>query len=370
MDDHTTDLTPEQVLAEVATEAAEELDTDFILYNGAITRNGADEFILQLMVRCLRANVVLILVTRGGNADSAYRIARHLQNCYGRFTLFVSGYCKSAGTLIATGAHELVMSEYGELGPLDVQMSKRDELWESQSGLAVEDTLIALQHRAQETFVGFLLNLKEGSGGSVSLKMATEVATSMTSGLFAPIYGQIDPLHVGEAGRAMNITSEYGQRLLEVGKNIEQAKLLQIISGYPSHEFVIDLKEANQLFKSVRQPDERESLLAALLGARALLPSNSNDLEPPTIHFLSPEPAGSDAEDQGTSTNGGHHEQSADSSKRALTGVAQDADPKSAEDGRSEGEAVEELPIPHDYETSGVGQEIPGERPVGTDLND
>lgn len=63
---------------------------------------------------------------------------------YERFTLFVSGLCKSAGTLVAVGAHELIMSDYGELGPLDVQMPKQDAVWEMQSGLTVMSTLNTL----------------------------------------------------------------------------------------------------------------------------------------------------------------------------------------------------------------------------------
>ncbi len=52
------------------------------------------------------------MVTEGGDADPAYRIARCLQDHYDRFSLFVSGYCKSAGTLVALGAHELQMKAY------------------------------------------------------------------------------------------------------------------------------------------------------------------------------------------------------------------------------------------------------------------
>ena len=61
--------------------------------------------------------------------------------------LYVSGYCKSAGTLVATGAHKLIMSDHGELGPLDVQMSKKDNFWKKESGLIVMNTLTALQKR-------------------------------------------------------------------------------------------------------------------------------------------------------------------------------------------------------------------------------
>ncbi len=43
--------------------------------------------------------------------------------------------------------------------------------------------------KALETFENFLLSIKAGSQGSITLKTATEVATTMTTGLFAPLYG-------------------------------------------------------------------------------------------------------------------------------------------------------------------------------------
>jgi hypothetical protein len=344
--------TPEEV---VATIVSDQLDADIILYNGAIFRDGADSLVKACISRRRRSNVVLILVTQGGDADSAYRIARCLQNGYGHFTLYVSGYCKSAGTLIATGAHELVMSEYGELGPLDVQMSKRDELWESQSGLAVQDTLTTLEHHALETFVHVLLSLKQGSGGAVSLKMATEIATSMTSGLFAPIYGQIDPLHVGEAGRAMNIASQYGGRLFASGKNIGDEALSHIISGYPSHEFVIDREEASGLFYSVRAPTQEERLLVETLGPNALFPVNLVDQAPPIIQFLSPELNDPDTEDNKGPLTGGDHAQSADAAKYEIAGVAQDAHPQPTENGSGERETLEPARIPPDGQERGGG---------------
>ena len=240
------------------------------------------------------------------------------------------------------------MSEFGELGPLDVQMSKRDELWESQSGLAVQDTLTTLQHHALDNFVNVLLNLKQGSGGTVSLKMATEIATSMTSGLFAPIYGQIDPLHVGEAGRAMNIASQYGGRLFASGGNIETDALRQIISGYPSHEFVIDREEASRLFNHIRAPTPQERLLAETLGFSALFPVSLDDQAPPIIQFLSSELDDPETADDESPFTGGDHEQPTDAEKREFAGVTQDAHPQPTENGSGEREAIEPARIPPD----------------------
>ena len=250
---------------------ANEPDRDVILYNGPLVRPWDNAFIQLCATRRKRPNVVLILVTEGGDADCAYRIARCLQTQYESFQLFVTGYCKSAGTLLATGAHELIMSNHGELGPLDVQLSKKDELWQRQSGLIGMDTLRALQGSAFEAFEQFFLQLKSRSGDTVSLRTATEIATELTSGLFAPLYTQVDPLDIGEARRAMSIANDYGDRLFQQSRNIAGEDVLErLTSGYPSHGFVIDRLEAEELFLNVREPTEQESALAIALGSDAL----------------------------------------------------------------------------------------------------
>ena len=267
---------------------AEELDSDVIHYNGPILRPADQLFINSCITRCRRKNAILLLVTMGGDADPAYRIARCLQTKYERFSLYVSGYCKSAGTLVALGAHELIMSDHGELGPLDVQMSKKDELWETQSGLTVMDTLAALKDNAFSAFETFFLHTKAKSSGSITLRTASQIATEITTGLFAPLYSQVDPLHIGEAGRAMSIAGHYGRRLLLDGRNIETKELDFIMSEYPSHGFVIDRREASVLFKNVREPREVESLLAKKLGNPARWPDELELGEPP-FNFLSTE---------------------------------------------------------------------------------
>ena len=48
---------------------------------------------------------------------------------------YVDTVCKSAGTILALGADVIIMSQYAELGPIDVQLQKEDEVGESTSGL-------------------------------------------------------------------------------------------------------------------------------------------------------------------------------------------------------------------------------------------
>lgn len=263
---------PEEHLTRVADSVADTRNADVALYNGDLYRGVDTDIISQCTQRNKRNNVLVILVTEGGNADVAYRIARCFQGQYKHFTLFVSGLCKSAGTLVAVGAHKLIMSDHGELGPLDVQMPKQDAVWEMQSGLTVMSTLNTLQYKATSTFGQIFSSLVQGPS-SITLKTAAEIATRMTIGLYSPLYSQVDPLYIGEAGRAMSIASHYGGQLLKEGKNITPENLGKIISEYPSHSYVIDREEATtKLFRSVEEPSEEEINLARCLGTQALVP--------------------------------------------------------------------------------------------------
>ncbi len=97
----------------------------------------------------------------------------------------------------------------------------------------------------------------------------------MTADLYSPLYSQVDPLHIGEAGRAMLIALDYGSQLLENGQNITPGNLHKIISEYPSHSYVIDRKEADKLFHSVAEPSHEERILAECMGDLALIPKFS-----------------------------------------------------------------------------------------------
>lgn len=276
-----------QSLEQIADLLADEFDADIVHFNGPIQRPIDQHFIDDCTARRRRKNVLLMLVTPGGNPDSAYRIARCLQTHYERFFLYVSGFCKSAGTLVALGAHELIISDHGELGPLDVQLFKKDEIWETRSGLTVMYTLSALKEKAFEVFEELFLHTKGKFGGTITLRTASQIATEMTTGLFKPIYKQIDPLYVGEASMAMLIAGRYGMRLLSEGKNIEVSKLNRMLTAYPSHGYVIDRKEASELFCTVLEPTSTGRCLEQMLGNKARHPDESGSDGQKPYQFLS-----------------------------------------------------------------------------------
>ncbi len=240
---------------------SEELNADVFLYSAEITDLNADKLINEIKQSSpKRDNVVLIMTTYGGDPDAAFRVARYVKRKYKKFTLFVFGYCKSAGTLLALGADEIVISDFGELGPLDVQVTKDDD-FRSESVLDIQQALSVIGSQAFEMFESYLLNLISGTQALITTKTAADIASSMAVNLLSPISSQIDPLRLGEMNRLMNIALAYGQRLKPEG--IEVIK--DLIYNYPSHSFVIDYEEAKKLFDCVREPTELESDLEEII---------------------------------------------------------------------------------------------------------
>lgn len=155
---------------EVANRLADERDVDVVLFNGDI-EEPADSLLTEgCDDMCRRRNVLLVIVTPGGDPHAAYRMARGLESLYDHFTAFIPGPCKSAGSLLVTGAHELVISDRGELGPLDVQMRKADELWLMNSGLTVIEAASTLDLRAYRLFEQTFLGVMGRSGGRIGFE--------------------------------------------------------------------------------------------------------------------------------------------------------------------------------------------------------
>jgi Serine dehydrogenase proteinase len=267
-----------------ARSVAQRLDCDIAIINSDIERGVDNAFIVKVRKYHQAKNLLLFIITPGGDADAAYRIARCAQDNYERVTVFVSGYCKSAGTLCVLGANEIVMSDQGELGPLDVQLYKRDELGEMHSGLVIGEALQTLQQQAFSMFEHYFLAIKRRSAGTVTFKTATETAAKMVTGLFQPIYSQIDPSLIGDIGRSMTIAKDYGQRLHIKSQNFTSETLRMLVESYPAHGFVIDRREAGELFRHVRAPDEDEARLARLLAPISRFPQDDEKI----VEFLYP----------------------------------------------------------------------------------
>lgn len=270
---------------------ADELESDVLFLKGSLNRQTWRAVSKTLsMTSNKRKNVLLVLVTPGGDPDAAFRIARCLQQAYDdRVFLFISGWCKSAGTLVTLSAQKLYIGDLGELGPLDIQVAKPDELFEMSSGLSVQAALETLEEVAGKMFINIMVNIRAQTGFSITTRTAAELSAAILGNLLAPIYRQIEPIKIGENQRAMKITKAYGQRLLLRSRALSDRRSLDIlVSAYPDHGFVIDREEAASLFVNVEKPTPTMERLAQELGEWALHPKDGRG-SPATVAFLSPE---------------------------------------------------------------------------------
>lgn len=230
-------------------------DGDIYMYHGGISRNGYNRLSTILELKAdKKKKVCLILATYGGDPNAGYRIARALNHHYSTVEILIPDVCKSAGTLVCIGASKLMIGDRGELGPLDTQLSKPDEMFDYMSGLDIMQALQALQDRVLASFKNYLIDIRGGS--RLTTKLAADIAAKLTDGYITPMVAKLDPLTLGEHVRAMQIAFEYGERLNNKSKLLKEDALIKLATNYPSHGFVIDRKEASELFNCVEAPDE------------------------------------------------------------------------------------------------------------------
>lgn len=222
------------------------------MYSGAVTHSGY-EALCEVLAGRETNKAMLVLATPGGDPHAGFRMARALQHHYEYFDALVPRYCKSAGTLMLVGAKRLFLADKSELGPLDIQVKKSDEVVGRNSGLDILQAVTYLRAQAMEGFRSYLHELTQEV--RLSTKVASDIASDLTTGIFKPIFEQIDPMKLAEMQRAMEIAYAYGDRLNEKSQNLRSGGLDRLVTSYPSHEFVIDRREAKQIFLEVRKPE-------------------------------------------------------------------------------------------------------------------
>jgi len=262
-------------------------DRDLLVFSGSIDDDNSDAFISSILAcEHRRKKVVFFLCTYGGDPHAAYRMARVLRRCYPEdIRILIGSQCKSAGTLIALCADSLGFSDFGELGPLDTQLSRPDEVLQRASGLEVFSTLQYLTDHAFSCFEQNMLSIISKSGQTVSTRLASEIASKLATGLLKPITAQLDPYRIGIAQRGLDVTKRYGIRIANVKNVRSDADTLvdHLVKDYPTHAFVIDKEEAAILFQNVDGFSGSEQAVFDQLKTRLVRPSD----DPFIVNFAS-----------------------------------------------------------------------------------
>ena len=90
------------------------------------------------------ADLHLLLNSPGGEGETAIRLVRAAQARCRELTVIIPDQAKSAATLLALGAHHILMSPMSDLGPIDPQFLGADGL------VAAKDIIAAVDNAAQK----------------------------------------------------------------------------------------------------------------------------------------------------------------------------------------------------------------------------
>lgn len=169
-------------------------------------------------------NLDLFLFSPGGFSDPAFKMARLCQDVTrkGRFSVLIPLYAKSAATILALGADELIMGPPSELGPIDPQI----RLNSKKLPVPLHALWDALQYIEQRV--------------TINPNLAS---------LYESLMSTIDLMSLGHYDREIQGAQQYAEYLLcqRMFKD-DPAKARQIslrfTAGYKRHSYVIDRDEA------------------------------------------------------------------------------------------------------------------------------
>jgi hypothetical protein len=190
--------------------------------------------------------VGLLVESPGGDANTAYRIARLLQRRSGnQLTVIVPQYAKSAATLLALGAARLIVSENAEFGPLDVQIAdpQKEEI---RSALDVVQSLQQLREFAlaslDQTMALVVPRLLKKT--DTLLPYAMKYVTDF----MRPLLEQVEVVDYTGKSRELKVAEDYAVRLMRKNYSVMDAQQIakSLVAAYPTHGFVIDKEEAGR----------------------------------------------------------------------------------------------------------------------------
>lgn len=211
------------------------------------------EFIDQIDAVPLGERKVDILVhSTGGDALTAWKLMSILRERFDGVSVLVPFMAFSAATLFALGADEIVMHPHASLGPIDPQ-------------IVIPQPGGNPRQFAYEDVGAFLRFLQ------TDVKVTEQVHISP---VIEKLFSVVDPIHVGAAKRASELSSSVGERLLlmHMSSSEEKPKARQIAENlnktFFAHGDAVSRKRAKELQLKIADDNVELSKLlwAAFLG--------------------------------------------------------------------------------------------------------
>lgn len=200
--------------------------------------------------------VTVLLNSPGGSATATYKMLLTLRQYVDDIEVLVPREAKSAATLFCLGADTIYMGREGELGPLDPQILDRTGSVIRDSSLKVFKGLDILLEHSLESFDAIIDSLlRNALGGNAFLDVpnAFKHAEPLFAAIVSALYRNVNFHELGEAGRYLAEIEAYAFRAMRRWgySDKDESDIRQIVRRlvwtYPSHDFVIDLTEAQEI---------------------------------------------------------------------------------------------------------------------------
>jgi hypothetical protein len=223
-----------------AYQAIEDLRKRPLIVYATSTRNGVKalmagdavrEFIEQIdRIPTEQKAVDVLLHSAGGDPLAAWKLMSVLRERFDTVGVLVPYMAFSAATLFSLGADEIVMHPHASLGPIDPQITVYGKDNKEELNFSYED-------------VGaFLRFLKKEVG-------LTEQGHVV--GIVDKLFGTIDPLKVGFAQRASELSTDVGERLLRLHmkEGADEARLIaeRLNKAFFAHGDAVSRRRARDL---------------------------------------------------------------------------------------------------------------------------
>lgn len=172
----------------------------------------------------------MLINSRGGSLNSAYKVSRALRGAFKNITVFVPHYALSGGTLLALIGDEIRMGIMSQLSPLDVQLSYKG------TQVSINSLFIAL-HTLDEIF---------------NTKKPEELPYTYTH-----LAQSLDPIIIAEWLGIKRAGQYYLREILEKTKYSDKSNLVRLLTaGFPTHSFVIQYDQAKDMGLKVERHDK------------------------------------------------------------------------------------------------------------------
>ncbi|MGO8813248.1 MAG: SDH family Clp fold serine proteinase [Terriglobia bacterium] len=202
--------------------------------------------------------VDLCLYTRGGDTNAVWPIINLLREFDPDFNVLVPFRCHSAGTLLAIGAKQIIMTPLGELSPIDPstgnQFNPQDPNNPQKSlGISVEDV------QQYKNFVSDQLGTGEENEKVIDKETASQFLKRLAE--------LVHPLALGNVHRVHLQIKQLAKNLLKMHSSQDQdldATIKALTTRFYSHLHMINRVEAQDILTDNKVQFANERLTKAL----------------------------------------------------------------------------------------------------------